>query len=459
MSPRVSLIIVAAGRGSRLGGAAPKQYLDCAGKPLICHTLEAAARAYDFSPVTVVIHPDDLGLYGSAVAKLSPRANKMLSAPALGGATRQLSVRLGLEAQREFGADLVLIHDGARPFLSAGLVERAIEAAATHGAAIPGTPITDSVKQVDGDGRIVASPHRSAMRVVQTPQAFRFDLILAAHRRVSRADLTDDAAVADEDGLPVFVFDGDVDNLKVTTMQDLAKAEARLKARTNEVRVGQGFDVHAFAEGDGLWLCGVFLPHTHKLKGHSDADVALHAIADAIYGALGDGDIGQHFPPSDPQWKDAASSIFLKHAVERVRMRGRPRPYRRHANLRSAKNRPLSRGDAGQNRRARRRLAEPHGGQGDNVGEARFYGAQGRHCVPRARDGEPAAGGVKAARIAGVEILPRGPTHDSLLGGFLTFRFSAEIPRHGRSPICLDWPAAERRLSATEVSKRAFASG
>ena len=322
MSPRVSLIIVAAGRGFRLGGTAPKQYLDCAGKPLICHTLEAAARAYDFSPVTVVIHPDDLDLYESAVAKLSSGAKKMLSAPTLGGATRQQSVRLGLEAQRDLAIDLVLIHDAARPFLSAGLVHRAIEAAAAHGAAIPGTPITDTVKQVDGDGRIVASPDRSALRMVQTPQAFRYDLILAAHRRALRVDLTDDAAVADEDGLPVFVFDGDVDNLKVTTMQDLAKAEARLKTRTSDVRIGQGFDVHAFAEGDGLWLCGVFLPHTHKLKGHSDADVALHAIADAIYGALGDGDIGQHFPPSDPQWKDAPSSIFLEHAVERVRMRG-----------------------------------------------------------------------------------------------------------------------------------------
>ena len=322
MSPRVSLIIVAAGRGFRLGGTAPKQYLDCAGKPLICHTIEAAVRAYAFSPVTVVIHPDDLGLYESAVAKLSPEAKKMLSAPALGGATRQQSVRLGLEAQCDLGVDLVLIHDGARPFLSVGLVHRAIEAAAAHGAAIPGTPITDSVKQVNSDGRIVASPNRSALRGVQTPQAFRFGLILAAHRRALRADLTDDAAVADQDGLPVFVFDGDVDNLKVTTMQDLANAEARLKTQASEVRIGQGFDVHAFAEGDGVWLCGVLLPHAHKLKGHSDADVALHAIADAIYGALGEGDIGQHFPPSDPQWKDAASSIFLKHAVERVRMRG-----------------------------------------------------------------------------------------------------------------------------------------
>ena len=255
MSPRVSLIIVAAGRGFRLGGTAPKQYLECAGKPLICHTLEAAARGYDFSPVTVVIHPDDLGLYESAVAKLSPRAREMLGAPVLGGATRQQSVRLGLESQCELGIDLVLIHDAARPLMSTGLVHRAIAAAAAHGAAIPGTLIADSVKQVDLDGRIVGSPDRSALRTAQTPQAFGFDLILAAHRRALRADLTDDGAVAAEDGLPVFVFDGDVDNLKVTTMQDLARAEERLKPRASEVRVGQGFDVHAFVEGDGVWLC------------------------------------------------------------------------------------------------------------------------------------------------------------------------------------------------------------
>ncbi|MGO9740365.1 MAG: bifunctional 2-C-methyl-D-erythritol 4-phosphate cytidylyltransferase/2-C-methyl-D-erythritol 2,4-cyclodiphosphate synthase [Roseiarcus sp.] len=322
MSARISLIVVAAGRGSRLGGGIPKQYLVCAGKPLICHTLEALAAAHEFAAATVVIHPDDLALYEDVVARLSPRARAMLTAPAFGGETRQQSVRLGLEAQRDLAIDIALIHDGARPFPSAALVARAIQAAIAHGAAVPGTPVTDTIKQIDAEGRIVGAPDRATLRAVQTPQAFQFDLILAAHRRAEGADLTDDAAVAERVGVPVHVFDGDADNFKVTTMQDLAKAEARLGARPTETRVGQGFDVHAFAEGGGVWLAGVFIPHEKKLAGHSDADVALHAIADAIYGALGEGDIGRHFPPGDPQWKGAASSIFLDHAAGRVRARG-----------------------------------------------------------------------------------------------------------------------------------------
>ena len=322
MSPRVSLIIVAAGRGARLGGALPKQYLACAGKPLICHTLEALARAHPFLATTVVIHPDDRDLYDEAVALLSPAARAQLTEPAHGGASRQASVRLGLEAQVALKPDIALIHDGARPFASSALVARAIDAAARFGAAIPATPVTDSIKQTDAEGRIVSAPDRSLLRAAQTPQAFRFDLILEAHRRAARADLTDDAAVAAEAGHPVYVFDGEIDNMKVTTMQDLHEAEARLRRQASEVRVGQGFDVHAFAAGDGVWLCGLFIPHEKKLSGHSDADVALHALADAIYGALGDGDIGSHFPPSDPQWKGANSEIFLRHAAGLVRARG-----------------------------------------------------------------------------------------------------------------------------------------
>jgi 2-C-methyl-D-erythritol 4-phosphate cytidylyltransferase/2-C-methyl-D-erythritol 2,4-cyclodiphosphate synthase len=322
LSLRVSLIIVAAGRGARMGGALPKQYLPCAGKPLICHTLEALAGAHDFVATTVVIHPDDRDLYDEAVARLSARTRARLTEPAHGGASRQASVRLGLEAQAGLTPDLALIHDGARPFASRALVERAIEAADRFGAAIPATSVTDSIKQIDAQGRIVAAPDRTVLRAAQTPQAFRFDLILDAHRRAARADLTDDAAVAAEAGHPVHVFEGEIDNMKVTTMRDLSEAEARLRAQASEVRVGQGFDVHAFAEGDGVWLCGLFIAHDKRLSGHSDADVALHALADAIYGALGDGDIGSHFPPSDLKWKGANSEIFLRHAVERVRSRG-----------------------------------------------------------------------------------------------------------------------------------------
>jgi 2-C-methyl-D-erythritol 4-phosphate cytidylyltransferase/2-C-methyl-D-erythritol 2,4-cyclodiphosphate synthase len=269
----------------------------------------------------VVIHPDDRDLYDAAIARLAPDAARALTAPVFGGATRQRSVRNGLEAQADAEPEIVLIHDGARPFASRELIARAIEAALRHGAAVPATPMTDTVKQIDGNSRIIATPERASLRAVQTPQAFRFDLILEAHRNAARADLTDDAAVAEAAGHPVFVFAGDSDNVKVTTMPDLREAEARLSSNATEVRVGQGFDVHAFAPGDGVWLGGVLVPHDKKLEGHSDADVALHAIADAIYGALGDGDIGSHFPPSEARWRGADSSIFLAHAAERVRAR------------------------------------------------------------------------------------------------------------------------------------------
>ena len=307
---KVGLLVVAGGRGSRLGADRPKQYLNCAGRPLLVHTLEALAASFPFSAVKVVIHSDDRALYDQAIAILTPGGAAALGAPAIGGATRQQSVLAGLEALDAAEPDIVLIHDAVRPFPSPALIARAIEAAERHGAAAPGTLVSDTVKQVDSDGRVLATPPRAALRAVQTPQAFRFPLILAAHRRAAAAgvgDLTDDVAGAAWAGAPAYVFEGDPANLKVTTMQDLITAEARLGARASETRVGQGFDVHAFAPGDAVWLGGVRIPHVAGLSGHSDADVALHALADALYGALAEGDIGQHFPPSDPQWKGAAS--------------------------------------------------------------------------------------------------------------------------------------------------------
>ena len=325
LSPKVALVVAAAGRGARLGAERPKQYLPCAGKPLLAHTLEALAAAWPFSAAVVAIRGEDRGLYDETLTHLTPDAAAALGPPAIGGATRQQSVLAGLEALAKAKPDIVLIHDGARPFPARELVARAVHAAEAHGAAAPGTPLNDTVKQVDGEGRVLATPPRAGLRAVQTPQAFRFALILEAHRRAAAegvAELTDDVAVAEWAGVPAYVFEGDPGNGKVTTMQDMRAAEARLTGAASETRVGQGFDVHAFAPGDHVWLCGVRVPHDHALSGHSDADVALHALADAIYGALAEGDIGAHFPPSDPQWKGAASHLFLAHAARRVRKRG-----------------------------------------------------------------------------------------------------------------------------------------
>ncbi len=229
-SASVALLVVAAGRGARFGAERPKQYLACAGKPLIVHTLEALLSAHAFRAATVAIHPDDRPLYDEALLSLPPDLRAGLASPCAGGATRQASVRLGLEALAECEPDVVLIHDAARPFPLPGLLARAVAAAETHGAAAPGLPMTDTVKQIDAGGRVLATPPRGALRTVQTPQAFRFPLILDAHRRAAGAgvgDLTDDVAVAEWAGLPAYVFEGDPGNFKVTTMPDLSAAETR----------------------------------------------------------------------------------------------------------------------------------------------------------------------------------------------------------------------------------------
>jgi 2-C-methyl-D-erythritol 4-phosphate cytidylyltransferase / 2-C-methyl-D-erythritol 2,4-cyclodiphosphate synthase len=324
-SPKVSLIVLAAGRGTRLGGERPKQYRFCAGRPLICHALEALSAAHDFVATTVVIHPDDRPLYDRALTFLSGRSAATIGPPAFGGATRQESGLAGLLAQACVGPDVVLIHDGARAFPTPDLVVRAIEAAVQHGAAAPGLPVSDTIKEIDAAAMVVATPARANLRAMQTPQSFRFDLILEAHRRAAqerRADFTDDAAIAEWAGWPTYIFAGDPANVKITEMSDLLAAEARLANAASDIRVGQGFDVHAFAAGDGVWLGGVKIPHERALAGHSDADVVLHAITDALLGAIGEADIGAHFPPSDPKWRGAPSSIFLEDAAQRVRERG-----------------------------------------------------------------------------------------------------------------------------------------
>jgi 2-C-methyl-D-erythritol 4-phosphate cytidylyltransferase/2-C-methyl-D-erythritol 2,4-cyclodiphosphate synthase len=320
MTGRVAAVIVAAGRGERAGGDVPKQYRAIAGVPMIRPTLQAFLDHQLIGAVQPVINASDEDLYRAATAGL-----QRLLEPVPGGATRQASVRAGLEALAAHRPELVLIHDAARPFLTGALVERAVAAGKAAGAAVPGVVIADTVKAIDETKTVVETLDRSRLRIVQTPQAFAFDLILDAHRRAAKAGLdnfTDDAALAEWAGHRVGVFDGEAGNVKVTTNDDFTRAEILHLAGLADVRTGNGFDVHAFADGDHIMLGGVRIPHSRGVIGHSDADVALHALVDAILGALADGDIGTHFPPSDPQWKGASSDRFLAFACERVRARG-----------------------------------------------------------------------------------------------------------------------------------------
>ena len=265
-----------------------------------------------------VIHAHDAEAFRAATAGLQ-------SLPAVwGGATRQASVRAGLEALRATQPDFVLIHDAARPFLTGALITRAIDAAAEHRAAVPAVPVADTVKKVDEHESVIETLDRSRLRLVQTPQAFAFDLIVEAHHRAAaagREDFTDDAALAEWAGHRVTVFPGEATNVKLTTNDDFIRAEALRISALGDVRTGNGFDVHAFGEGDHVMLGGIRIAHSHGLSGHSDADVVLHALVDALLGALADGDIGSHFPPSDPQWRGASSDRFLAFACERVRAR------------------------------------------------------------------------------------------------------------------------------------------
>jgi 2-C-methyl-D-erythritol 4-phosphate cytidylyltransferase / 2-C-methyl-D-erythritol 2,4-cyclodiphosphate synthase len=270
------------------------------------------------SVVQPVLHPDDAAMFNAACAGLRHQS------PANGGATRQASVHAGLEALVGEKPDIVLIHDAARPFVSDGLISRAIEAASRNGAAIPTIPVADTIKLIDADGNVEDTPERARLRIAQTPQAFRYDVILEAHRRAARegrSDFTDDAALAEWAGLTVTTFEGDALNMKLTTPEDFVREEARLASLLGDIRTGTGYDVHAFGEGDHVMICGVRVPHNKGFLAHSDGDVGLHALVDAILGALADGDIGSHFPPSDAKWKGASSDQFLKYAVDRVTAR------------------------------------------------------------------------------------------------------------------------------------------
>jgi 2-C-methyl-D-erythritol 4-phosphate cytidylyltransferase / 2-C-methyl-D-erythritol 2,4-cyclodiphosphate synthase len=308
-------LVVAAGRGTRLGAPLPKQYLPLAGKPLLRYSLEMLARHPAIGHVRVVFNPDDEAHYAAASRGLN------LLPPVAGGAARQDSVRLGLESLDELGAERVLIHDGARPFLDTGTIDRVLTALDQAPGAIPALPLRDTVKR-GAVGMVTDTVDRSSLWRAQTPQGFHYRPILAAHRAAAGSDLSDDAAVAERAGMAVRLVAGSEENFKVTTGDDLLQAERLLAARLGDIRTGQGFDVHAFGPGDHVWLCGVKIPHGQGLVGHSDADVGLHGLTDAILGALGAGDIGVHFPPGDAKWRGAPSHLFLRHAAGLVAAAG-----------------------------------------------------------------------------------------------------------------------------------------
>ena len=296
-------LIVAAGKGERTGATLPKQYAPLAGRAMLAWSHQAFGDHPAIDEVLVVIGAGQEALLAAAV----PGARHVT-----GGATRRESVAAGLAALD--GADLVLVHDAARPFLSAAVIDRLITALATHDGAVPVLPVADTLVNADG-----ANVPRDALRRVQTPQAFRFVTLAAAHRAWRGGEATDDAQMVRALGGSVALVQGDTMLEKITYPGDIAAAEARLG---RETRSALGFDVHRLADGEELWLGGVLIPHHQGLSGHSDADVALHAITDALLGTIAAGDIGMHFPPSDPQWRGAESGQFLRHALSLVEARG-----------------------------------------------------------------------------------------------------------------------------------------
>jgi len=315
--PNVAALIVAAGRGVRSGQEIPKQYVPIAGEPVLRRSIQALQACPLVGPVQVVIHPQDEPLYRAAVDGL-----QAILPPVDGGETRQNSVFRGLKALQDTAPDIVLIHDGARPFVTRNLVERVVGGVSADEGAVPALPVADTLRRADGDvlGETVS---RDRLQAMQTPQGFPFAAILKAHRDAQaggRDDLTDDAALFQIAGHAVRMVAGERNNIKLTQPGDFAYAEA-IMTDGYEIRTGQGFDVHAFEAGDSVTLCGITIPFDRRLKGHSDADVGLHALTDALFGAMADGDIGSHFPPSDPQWKDMASEHFLKHAMARLHQR------------------------------------------------------------------------------------------------------------------------------------------
>lgn len=305
----IAAIIVAAGRGTRAGGEVPKQWRRLHGRRVADWTVAAFQQHPRVGRVVLVLHPDDLGQaegFSDVIV-------------ATGGASRDASVEAGLEALAGDPPGAVLIHDVARPLVSAAVIDRVLDALEVSAGAAPGLAVTDALWRGDA-GLVAGTRDRTGLYRAQTPQGFRYGAILAAHR-AHPGGAADDVEVARHAGLDVAIVEGDDNNMKITGPDDFARAE-QLMGEQMDIRVGQGYDVHAFEPGGACILCGVSVPHDKTLKGHSDADVGMHALTDAIYGALAEGDIGQHFPPSEPKWKGAASDIFLAHAIELARSKG-----------------------------------------------------------------------------------------------------------------------------------------
>lgn len=314
----VAALLTAAGTGTRFGAAVPKQYLPLLGRPVMRHAAEALLA----EGLVAMIQPVCAAGEEERVAALL--AGLPILPPVPGGATRQASVRAGLEAlaARSPAPDVVLVHDAARPVVPAGTIGRLLAALEGGGppGAIPAQPVADTLKRAGADGTVAGTVPRAGLFRAQTPQAFRFTALLAAHRAAT-SEATDDAQLLECAGAPVALVEGSESNVKITFPEDLARVEALLMARMIP-RIGTGFDVHRVVPGRPMVLCGVTIPCEFGLEGHSDADVGIHALCDAIYGALAEGDIGRHFPPSEARWKGADSAVFLRHAAERIAARG-----------------------------------------------------------------------------------------------------------------------------------------
>lgn len=317
------VVIAAAGRGERLGKeAGPKQYRLLAGNSILQHTISRFTEHQDIHAIQVVIHKEDRELYEAAV-----QMHDKLLPTVIGGASRQASCKAGVDAVSQLGFDKVLIHDAARPFVAQSTISNVLDGIGVGYGTLPATAIADTIKKADDTKLVLDTISRDNLYLAQTPQGFKLANIHAAHAKAALHNpdgFTDDAAVAEYAGMSVKLVEGNSDNFKITTKDDLALAEEKLSMNSliPDVRTGSGYDVHTLGPGGKVILCGLEIPHTQSLQGHSDADVGLHALTDALLGTIGAGDIGSHFPPSDPQWKDASSDRFIEHAVKLVRQAG-----------------------------------------------------------------------------------------------------------------------------------------